>query len=131
MATLPAETQTQGALASEFGLQPTAVPDLRANLVGLIVTGVHALEHDKRFEFAWQHLRSFNEVWDQVLDEARQLHAAGQLFEKVREEEEEVPETVALLAEPEEQDMDDLQGNVSMEPTEDVVRNHLRDPEVK
>ena len=32
-------------------------------------------------------------------DEARQLHAAGQLFENVREEqEEEVPETVAMLS---------------------------------
>ena len=101
VAALLTEAQTQVALASEFGLQPTAVPDLRANLVRLIGTGVRALEHDKRFEFAWQHIRSF--------DEARQLHAAGQLFENVREEEEEVPETVALLAEPEEQDVDDLE----------------------
>ena len=52
--------------------------------------------------------------WGPLLDEARQLHAAGQLFEKVREEqEEEVPETVAMLAEPEEQDMDDHERNAS------------------
>ena len=66
----------------------------------LIETGVHALERDRRFEFAWKHLRSYDEVWGPLLDEARQLHAAGQLFEEVREEQEEVPETVAMLAEP-------------------------------
>ena len=66
-----------------------------------------------------------------MLDEARQLLAAGQLFETAREEEEEAPETVAMLAEPEEQDMDDLQSNVSTEPSEDVERDHLRDPEVE
>ena len=43
-------------------VQPTAVPDLRANLVRLIETGVHALELDRRFEFAWKHLRSYDEV---------------------------------------------------------------------
>ena len=39
-------------------VQPTAVPDLRANLVRLIETGVHAPERDRRFGFAWKHLRS-------------------------------------------------------------------------
>ena len=88
--------------------QSTAVPDLRADLVRLIETGVHALERDRRFEFAWEDLRSYDEVWGPLLEEARQLHAAGQLFENVREEqEEEVPETVGMLADPEEQDMDD------------------------
>ena len=77
-------------------VQPTAVPDLRANLVRLIETGVRALERDRRFEFAWKHLRSFDEVWAPLLDEARQLHAAGQLFEELREKQEEVPETVAM-----------------------------------
>ena len=43
-------------------VQPTAVPDLRASLVRLIETGVHALERDRRFEFAWKHLRSYDEV---------------------------------------------------------------------
>ena len=42
------------------------------------------------FEFAWKHLRSYDGVWEQELDEARQLHAAGHLFENVREEEGEV-----------------------------------------
>ena len=81
-------------------VQPTAVPDRRANLVRLIETGVHAVEHDNRFEFAWKHLRSYDGVWDQVLDEARQLHAAGQFFENVWEEEGEVTEPVAMLADP-------------------------------
>ena len=54
-------------------VQPTAVPDLRANLVRLIQTGVHALERDRRFEFTWKHLRSYDEVWGPLLDEARQL----------------------------------------------------------
>ena len=113
-------------------VQPTAVPDLRANLVRLIETGVHALERDRRFEFAWKHLRSYDEVWGPLLDEARQLHAAGQLFENVREEqEEEMPETVAMLAEPEEQDMDDHESNASTEPIEDVAQDHTRDPEVE
>ena len=113
-------------------VQPTAVPDLRANLVRLIETGVHALERDRRFEFAWKHLRSYDEVWGPLLDEARQLHAAGQLFENVREEqEEEAPETVAFLAEPEEQDMDDHESNASTEPIEDVAQDHMRDPEVE
>ena len=71
-----------------------------ANIVRLIETGVHALEPDRRFEFAWKHLRSNDEVWGPLLDDARQLHAAGQLFENVREEQEEVPEMVAMLAEP-------------------------------
>ena len=75
-------------------------------------------------------LRSYDGVY-QVLDEARQLHAAGQLFENVREEEGEVTEPVAMLAEPGEQDTDDLETNVSTEHTEDVDRDHLRDPEVK
>ena len=66
---------------------------------------MHALERDRRFEVAWKHLRSYGQVWGPLLDEARQLHAAGQLFENVREEQEEVPETVAMLAEPEEQDI--------------------------
>ena len=109
-------------------VQPTAVPDLRANLVRLIETGVHALERDRRFEFAWNHLRSYDELWGPLLDEARQLHAAGQLFEEVREEqEEEVPETVAMLAEPEEQDMDDHESNASS----DVAQDHMTDPEVE
>ena len=109
-------------------VQPTAVPDLPANLVRLIETGVHALERDRRFEFAWKHLRSYDEVWGPLLDEARQLHAAGQLFENVREEqEEEVPETVAMLAEPEEQDMDDHESNAST----DVAQDHMTDPEVE
>ena len=112
-------------------VQPTAVPDLRANPVRLIETGVHALERDRRFEFAWKHLRSDDEIWGPLLDEARQLHAAGQLFEEVREEQEEVPETVAMLAEPEEQDMDELESNASTEPMEDVARDHMRDPEVE
>ena len=60
---------------------------------------------------------------------------AGQLFENVREgqkeEEEEVPETVAMLAEPEEQDMDDHESNASTEPIEDVAQDHMRDPEVE
>ena len=62
--------------------------------------------------------------------EARQLHAAGQLFENVREEqEEEAPETGGLpLAEPEEQDMDDHESNASTEPIEDVAQDHMRDP---
>ena len=112
--------------------QPTAVPDLRANLVRLIETGVHALERDRRFEFAWKHLRSYDEVWGPLLDESRQLHAAGQLFDNAREEqEEEVPETVAMLAEPEEQDMDDHESNASTEPIEDVAQDHMRDPEVE
>ena len=44
---------------------------------------------------------------------------------------EEVPETVAMLAEPEEQDMDDLQSNVFTEPIEDVAQEHIRDLEVE
>ena len=112
-------------------VQPTAVPDLRANLVRLIEAGVRALERDRRFEFAWKHLRSYDEVWGPLLDESRQFHAFGQLFEEVREEQEEVPETVAMLAEPEEQDMDDLESNVSTEPTEDVAQDHMRDREVE
>ena len=88
----------------------------------------HALERDRRFEFAWKHLRSYGEMWGPLLDEARQLHAAGQLFENVREEqEEEVPETVAMLAEPEEQDMDDHESNAST----DVAQDHMRDPELE
>ena len=89
---------------------------------------MHALERDRRFEFAWKHLRSYDEVWGPLLDEARQLHAAGQLFENVREEqEEEVPEMVAMLAEPEEQGMDDHESNAST----DVAQDHMRDPEVE
>ena len=89
---------------------------------------MHALERDRRFEFAWKHLRSYDEVWGPLLDEAPQLHAAGQLFENVREEqEEEVPESVAMLAEPEEQDMDDHESNASA----DVAQDHMRDPEVE
>ena len=50
------------------------------------------------------------------------------VFENVREEqEEEVPETVAMLAEPEEQDMDDHESNAST----DVAQDHMRDPEVE
>ena len=108
-------------------VQPTAVPDLRANLLRLIETRVHALERDRRFEFAWKHLRSYDEVWGPLLDEARQLHAAGELFENVREEQEEVPETVAMLAEPEEQYVDDHESNAST----DVAQDHMRDPEVE
>ena len=67
-------------------VQPTAVPDLRANLVRHMETGVHALDRDRRFEFAWKHLRSYDEVWSPLLDEARQSHAAGQLVENVWEE---------------------------------------------
>ena len=66
-----------------------------------------------------------------MLDKSRVLHAAGPLFENVREEEEEVTEPVAVLAEPEEQDMDDLVSDVSTQHTQDVERNHLRDPEVE
>ena len=89
---------------------------------------MHALERDRRFEFAWKHLRSYDEVWGPLLNEARQLHAVGQLFEKVREEqEEEVPETVAMLAVPEEQDMDDHESNASTE----VPQDHIRDPEAE
>ena len=62
-----------------------------------------------------------------MLDEARQLHAAGQLFENVREEQEEVPETVAMLAAPEEQDTNDHESNAST----DVAQGHMRDPEVE
>ena len=43
------------------------------------------------------------------------------------EEQEEVPETVAMLAEPEEQDMDDHESNAST----DVAQDHMRDPEVE
>ena len=81
------------------------------------------MEHDNRFEFAWKHLRSYDGVWDQVLDEARQVHAAGQLFENVREEEGEVTEPVAMLADPREQDMDDPESNVSTVHSEDVERD--------
>ena len=81
--------------------------------------------HDNRFEFG-KHLRSCGGVWDQVLTEARQLHAAGQL---VRKEDGRVTEPVAVLAEPEEQHMDDHESNVSTEHTEDIERDHLRDPE--
>ena len=42
-------------------VQPTTVPDLRANLVRLIET---AVEHDNRFEFARKHVRSYDGVWD-------------------------------------------------------------------
>ena len=108
-------------------VQPTAVPDLRANLVRLIETGVYALQRDRRFEFAWKHLRSYDEVWGPLLDEAHQFHAAGQLLESVREEKEEVPETVAMLVEPEEQDMDDYESNASS----DVAQDHMRDPEAE
>ena len=80
----------------------------------------HALERDRRFEFAWKPLRSYDEVWD---DEDRQLHAAGQLFENVREEQEEVPETVVMLAQPGERDMDDHESNVST----DVAQDHMKD----
>ena len=97
------------------------------NLVRLIETGVHALERDRRFEFAWKHLRSSDQVWGPLLDVERQLHAAGQLFGEVREKQEEVPETVAMLAEPEEQDMDDHESNAST----DVAQDHMRDPEVE
>ena len=62
-----------------------------------------------------------------MLDEARQWDAAGQLFDNVREEQEEVPETVAMLAEPEEQDMDDHESIAST----DVAQDHRRDPEVE
>ena len=57
----------------------------------------------------------------------------GSSSRKVREEqeEEEVPETVAMLAEPEEQDMDDHESNASTEPIEDVAQDHVRDPEVE
>ena len=88
---------------------------------------MRALERDRRFEFAWKHLRSYDEVWGPLLDEARQLHAAGQLFENVREEQEVVPETVAMLAEPEEQDVDDHESNAST----DVAQDQMRDPEVE
>ena len=88
---------------------------------------MRALERDGGFEFAWKHFRSYDEVWGPLLDEARQLHAAGQLFENVREEQEEVPETVAMLAEPEEQDMDDHESNAST----DVAQDHMTDPEVE
>ena len=54
-----------------------------------------------------------------MLDEARQLH--------VWEEQEEVPETVAMLVEPKEQDMDDHESNAST----DVAQDHMRDPEVE
>ena len=66
-----------------------------------------------------------------MLDTARELHAAEPLFECVREEEEEVTEPVAVLAEPEEQDMDVLDSKVSTQHTQDVERDHLRDPEVE
>ena len=52
------------------------------------------------------------------------MRAAGQLFEEVREE---VPETVAMLAEPEEQDMNDHESNAST----DVAQDHMRDSEVE
>ena len=89
-------------------VQPTAVPDLRANFVRLIETGVHALERDRRFEFAWKHLRSCDEVCCPLLDE-----------------------TVAMLAEPEEQEKDDHESNASTEPIEDVAQDHMRDPEME
>ena len=44
-------------------------------------------------------MRSYDEVWGKLLDEARKLHAAGQLFDEVREEQEEV--RVTVLVEPE------------------------------
>ena len=50
---------------------------------------------------------------------------------RVREEEEEVTEPAAMLAESEEQDMDDLDSNVSTQHAGDVERDHLRDPEVE
>ena len=58
-------------------VQPTAVPDLRANLVRLIETGVHALERDKRAMMRCGARCSVKHA---------KLHAAGQLFEEVREE---------------------------------------------
>ena len=76
-------------------------------------------------------MRSYHGVWDKVLDDARQLHAAGQLFENVGKEKVEVTEPVGMLAEPEEQDVDDLENNVPTEHTEDVERDHLRGPEVE
>ena len=106
-------------------VQPTAVPDLQTNLVRLIETGVHALERGGRFEFAGKHLRSYDQVWGPLLDEARQLHAAGQLFEEVREQQEEVPETVAMHTEL--SPKDDQESNAST----DVAQDHMRDPEVE
>ena len=38
-----------------------------------------------------------------------------------------MPETVAMFAEPEEQDMDDHESNAST----DVAQDHMRDPEVE
>ena len=43
----------------------------------------------------------------------------------------EATEPVAVLAEPEEHDLKNLQSNVSTEHTEDVERNRLRDPKVE
>ena len=43
-------------------VQPTVGSDRRANLFRLIETGVHALERHRRFQFAWKHLRSYDEV---------------------------------------------------------------------
>ena len=42
-----------------------------------------------------------------------------------------MPGTVAMLAEPEEQDVDDHESNASTELTEDVAQDHMRDPEVE
>ena len=93
-------------------VQPTAAPDLRANLVRLIET---------------EDSSSLGSTCEAMM-RCGQLHAAGQLFETVREEqEEEVPETVAMLAEPEEQDMDDHESNAST----DVAQDQMRDPEVE
>eukprot|EP00971_Amphidinium_carterae_P188048 3732510-Amphidinium_carterae.1 len=39
------------------------------------------LENEKRFDFAWKHLKAFDGTWEEMLEGARLLHSKGQLFE--------------------------------------------------
>ena len=50
---------------------------------------------------------------------------------RVRWRKKERRQRVVMLAEPEEQDTDDHESNISTEHAEDVERDHLRDPEVE
>eukprot|EP00971_Amphidinium_carterae_P104920 2077632-Amphidinium_carterae.1 len=56
-----------------------------------------ALENEKRFDFAWRHLKAFDGTWGEMLEGARLLHSKGQLFENKKGQDVEEPEEAALL----------------------------------
>ena len=98
-------------------------PRLRANLFRPIETRVHELERDRRFEFARKHLRSYDEVRGPL--RSTPIACSWTSFRECTAEQEAV-ETVTMLAEPEEQGMDDHESNAST----DVAQDHMRDPEL-